>query len=528
MALRWERSCWAGALACLVALYVGCLGGLRIQPAFGDGPSVYVASALSLAHGTGYRLINYPNPPPANLYPIGYPLLLSFIFRIVPFGVKSIFLARLLNVVGAVLWVDAARRLLNRAVNPLLAAMAALAMGFTPLLLEMNGQIKADIVFAALLVITMVVAVGISPSDTSRQLMLRGVLLGILAASAMLVRTIGFTLVFGVALEMLLRRRWSQLVGFCVAIALSLGPWMLWNFFHNGGTFHAYASENAITWQTPISHFWLLASSTAPTMAFPPLEGLLKHAIAVHLHLLEVTMLLGLIITALVILGWALLLRQRHVVALILGPYMAVVFLWWFEPTRFVIPVLPLIVFCAIAGARAVMGCLTIPTHRTALTAAAICIAGGVLVDAGRLVRARRYGNIDGAQAAAEWKQMHAGLNWLKDNTPTDAVVFTSYPAGVYLLTSRRTLDLNNGEHNDPVYVPMGQMDLDAQFRKANAFPSAYVFATYRWDFLTQMDWGLGPVQRFIASHPGRLEQQWASDDGRLFIYKMATNASVR
>jgi hypothetical protein len=392
----------------------------------------------------------------------------------------------------------------------------------------MNGQVKADVIFGAILVIAIVVAVSTSPSDNTRRLVFRGVVLGLLAGGAMLVRTIGFTLVFGLALEMVLGRRRFQLFGFCAAAALVLGPWMLWSSLHNGGTFHSYAAENAITWQTPISHFWFLASSTAPTMAFPPLEGLLKRAIAVRLHLSDVTILLGLTMAALVILGWANLLRRRHVVALVLGPYMAIVFLWWFEPTRFVIPVLPLIVFCGIAGAKAVNSRLAIPAHKTALGAAAICILGGIVTDTVRAERALRYGNIEGAQAAAEWKQMQQALSWIRSNTPPDALVFTSYPQAVYLFTSRHTMDLNNDSHIEPVYVPIGQMDLDAQFRKASGFPSAYVLAIYRWDYVKQMEWSLGPIQRFIASHPGRLDQQWASDNGRMFIYKMASNSGLR
>jgi hypothetical protein len=528
MASRSASGLWVAVLACVASLYVACLGGLRIHPAFGDGPSIYIVSAQSIAHGTGYRLINYPSAPPAQLYPIGYPLLLSFIFRVMPFGRTSIFLARLLNVAAAVLWVEAARRLLSRAVNPLLGAMAALAMGLAPLLLEMNGQVKADVIFGAILVIAIVVAVSTYSSDSARRLVFRGVVLGILAGSAMLVRTIGFTLVFGLALEMLLRRRWSQLFGFCAAVALVLGPWILWSSFHRGGTFHSYASENAITWQTPISHFRLLATNTAPALAFAPFESPQWHAIAQRLHLSGATKVLGLTITALVILGWVNLLLRRHVVALVLGPYMAIVFLWWFEPTRFVIPVLPLIVFCAIAGAKAVNSRLAIPAHKTALGAAVICILGGVVVDAVRVERALRYGNIEGAQAAADWKQMQQALNWIRSNTPADAIVFSSYPQAVYLFTSRHTMDLNNDSHIEPVYVPIGQMDLDAQFRKGSGFPSAYVLAIYRWDYLKQMEWSLGPVQRFIASHPGRLEQQWASDDGQLFIYKLASNTGFR
>jgi hypothetical protein len=509
------------ALLSLAAVYVACLGGRQMSPAFGDGPSIYIVSALSLARGTGYRMINYPGAPHAQLYPIGYPLLLSFIFRALPFGPGSIFVARLLNVIAAIVWVEAARRFLLRAMSEPVAACAALVMGLAPLTVEMNGQIKADIVFGAILMVAMVVAVGGSPSDARWSQVLRGIAIGILSAAAMLVRTIGFTLVFGLALEMMLNRRWVRLLGFAGAVALLLGPFLVWSAVHRGGTFQAYASENLITWRTPISHAWLLASNTAPTLAFAPFGADAWQSNAILLRLSAVVVIFGLAITALVVVGWAALLRRFHVAALVIAPYMAIVFLWWFEPTRFVIPVLPLLVFCAGAGAKLIWPGRGVPVHRWATLAAGMGIAGAPIVDAVKFNHMRKYQDLNGAAHATEWKRISEGLSWVNENTPRDAVIFTSYPAGVYLFTARQTLDLNNVSHIDPVYVPSGSMDLDAQFRKAAPFHSAYALATYRWDFTNDFEWGLAPVERFVRDHPGRLRLQWATNDGHLEIFKL-------
>ena len=527
MASRIVTGRWLIALACLGALYTASFGGLQVHPAFGDGPSVYIVSGLSLAHGMGYRLPNYPGAPPARLYPIGYPLLLSFIFRVVQFGPKSIFLCRLLNVFAALVWAEAARRLLERVVRPFLAAAVALTMAMSPLMVEMTGQIKADIIFGTLLVAAVFVATGSSQSDIARRALRRGVILGVLAASAMLVRTIGFTLVLGLALEMVVNRRRSQLLGFILAAGLVLAPWMLWSSLHHGGTFQSYTSENEITWRTPLSHFWLLTTSTAPTLAFAPFEAPQWHAVASRIHILWLMAVIGFAIVALVIVGWLNLLRMRHPIAYVIAPYMVIVFLWWFEPTRFIIPVLPLLVYCAAVGAKLVRYHFKPAAISIPVAMEVISIFGCLLVDVFRLDRAYRYGDIQGAQAASDWHQIHEGLNWIKENTPGDSVVFSSYPEGVYLFTSRLTLDLNNGAHVGPVYVPIGQMDLEAQFRKGSAFPAAYVFATYRWDYLKQMEWGLGPVDRYIVLHPGQLELKWASSDGHAFIYKLAQQALV-
>ena len=131
----------------------------------------------------------------------------------------------------------------------------------------------------------------------------------------MLVRTIGFTIIFGLVLHFLMCRRWRRLISFTLSSGAVLGPWMAWSYFHNGGTFHSYVAENAITWKTPISHFWMLATATAPTMTFAPLDTPLWRITASRLHLGLLPVALGLGITALVVAGWIELARRRHVVA---------------------------------------------------------------------------------------------------------------------------------------------------------------------------------------------------------------------
>ena len=62
------RLCWIGALISVAMIYIASFGKMPVHPGFGDGPSIYIASAQSLAQGTGYRLMYYPQAPPAQLY----------------------------------------------------------------------------------------------------------------------------------------------------------------------------------------------------------------------------------------------------------------------------------------------------------------------------------------------------------------------------------------------------------------------------------------------------------------------------
>jgi hypothetical protein len=229
----------------------------------------------------------------------------------------------------------------------------------------------------------------------------------------------------------------------------------------------------------------------------------------------------GIGIVALVILGWAKLLWRRHLVALVIAPYMAIVFLWWFQPTRFVVPLLPLIVFCACEGVRSLLPKKNPGTFRVAFIAAAICIAGAFAVDFVKVERACLEGNIKGSDDAAQWSQMQQGLDWIKQNTPENSVIFSSYPAGVYLFTGRHTLDLNNATHIGAKFTPTHSMNLDAEFQNAAVFPSVYVFATSRFDDTVKEEWGLSPVQQYVQTHPGQLQLQWSAPDGLIYLYKL-------
>jgi hypothetical protein len=515
--LRLTPRRWGLALSCLAVLYLICLGRFPSYPAFGDDNSIYLVSAESLAHGTGYRLINYLDAPPSTQYPIGYPFLLSLVLRVLPFGLKSIFAARLLTVCSALVWVEASRRLLLRVLDPAIAACAALVTALAPEVLNMTGQIMSDLVFAAILLATLVLAGTRRDSNTSKQLLSRAFCIGLLAASSMLVRTIGLALVGGIGLEMLLRRRWSEVIGFSVAISAVLGPWMFWCVTHHGGTFDAYTAQNTIAWRTPFSNFWALTASTAPAIGFPPFETRAWTALASRLHVYWVSTLFGVFLVALVVLGWAKLLRDRHTIALVLAPYMAIVLLWWWEPDRFVIPVLPLIVFCAAVGAKATLSQVSRIDRRVFLAIAIVAIIGGLAVDSVWIRHVWRYGHWGGAEAEEQWAQMKEGLDFIKRETPNDAEIISSFPAAIYLFTGRHTLGIN--VHTD-------LSDLISRTALPNFMP-LFIYATERRHPMTKEEFGLAPVRRFIEAEPGRLKLKWASRDGHLYLYEVTKKVSA-
>jgi hypothetical protein len=510
-----ERSYWLLAFGGLALIYFARIGGSETFPAFGGATSTYIVSAQSLANHTGYRLVNYPDAPLSLKFPIGYPFLLSLIFRLIPFGTSSVIAARFLNVCAALVWVEASRRLLRRTVSPVLAAGAALAAGLAPLTLDLSGQILSDMVFAAICITTILLALPDVNRDTKHNALVRGALIGMLAAAAMLVRTIGFTLVFGLAVEMLLRRRWWKLGGFIIAAGLCLGPWLIWSSLHEGGTFNSYASQNVLTWRTPVNNFWLLASQIGPGLAFSPFNTHLFAAMGSRLHLNVLPILLGFAIVALVVVGWAILLYRRQTIALVLGPYMAVVLMWWWEPSRFIVPVIPLFIYCAVEGGKAIFAGRAMAARKVVYAAVVGCLASSLAVDAFKIHNVWSCGNWSGPDEAGDWAQMQQGMNWIRQTTPQIADVYCTFPEGVYLFTARRTLELNR------------VTNLDAELSAADPAQPIYFYTTLRRGFIDADNEANAPLSRFIAGHPGQFELLWTSENGLARIYKFVNEPTL-
>ena len=132
-----SRGRWLAALACLGLLYLAGLGGLEMHPAFGDGPSIYVVSAQkSLAHGTGYRMVNYPQC--AARAALSDRLPTAAFHHLSRLAVRSLetFRRAFDRSRRSVVLGGRGRRFLARSLSAPVAVLSAIAMGVSPLCLK--------------------------------------------------------------------------------------------------------------------------------------------------------------------------------------------------------------------------------------------------------------------------------------------------------------------------------------------------------------------------------------------------------
>ena len=223
MGLRSLQKSWA-IILCLVFILAATVWSLfQQQPAsfFGQAhdDALMMSSAKALAEGRGYIMPSVPESPRQTKYPILYPWLLSLVWRRIPAFPSNL---------APVLWLSAAFSCLALAASyfflKTLGMGRWLAVGMTafcglhPSFLFHGARVMADVPMMAFLLTIAVLAQRAVEQERAHRLML---LIGLLAGAAMLLRTIGFTLILAVAAACLYRKRHGPAIAFlstCVPV----------------------------------------------------------------------------------------------------------------------------------------------------------------------------------------------------------------------------------------------------------------------------------------------------------------------
>lgn len=217
--------------------------------------AVYVVSANALAEGKGYRLISWADAPPASIYPVGYPWLLSRVIRWTGTGEAGVTAMRMLSAGCMLAWVALLPtffgRYLQRGVGLLLAATIAL----NPIVFWLAGEIMSEGAFSLcslLLFLTLPRLTASTGEATSRNRTPVALAVGALCGACLLLRTIGGAFLAGAVVVLVLRRQCRVLPWVLLAAAAFVVPWVAWSAQHRGGTFGSYSAQNVIGWWTPL------------------------------------------------------------------------------------------------------------------------------------------------------------------------------------------------------------------------------------------------------------------------------------
>jgi hypothetical protein len=419
-----------GLAALLAALAGGALAWnhLLVGVFYDDG--IYAGLAWALGHGAGFAYPNLPGTPAAVHFPPLYPLILAPLFRFLP---------------------TAAAGAAGRALGIGCFALACRLITRHAVRLQLLGDgvpawVTEGVVAGTALAIPVLSILGVLLSEPPFTLALAGALAladrpkeqwsprlalgaGLLAAAALLLRSVGVAVAGGVLLHAWQKGLSRRLLLALVLPALLAGAaWGLWVMAHRGGIDPAIGLDYGSYLQAVHdAGLRTLAGSLADlprplsvlTLNWVPSRGV-YYALGIPALLVAVTGLASLVRRS--ALGWTLIL------------YLAILSLWPFPPDRFLWAILP---WLALAWAT---GAVTLWRSQTRLMRVPVAVLAALLAFGYVRYEVRGLANHWWDLSATRISTNLADLLPAIDSLPAGAVVATDNEPLVWLYTRRNAV----------------------------------------------------------------------------------------
>jgi hypothetical protein len=477
-----SRKTWLIALsatAFCLAVYLLRLdraAGLAVDDAW------YTLLGQALATGQGYTLINSPSPGILPLYPPFFPLLLALVFKVAPEFPSNVLLLKLVSVAAMFAAGAVSYRYLTRyrGMKPLAALLAALVVVLNPALAFLaTSTLMSECVFL-LLQLLAVVCLERCVSEGAKKSAWGFALLGAgLVAAAYLTRSAGVVLAVGGLAYLLKERLWRPAAVFALGLGLIIGPWMIYAQIH-APTPAQRAEQNSYIVIPYSESFWMRSAGDTSlkgkeTLADIPwrvLDNFSKIGGREAARILFPTLyrspkmsgmeafkygspfawpgFISWALFALMAAGFVAALRKKITFAeVLLPPSLALIALWPWEPLRFLLPLLPFLIFYLFGGLQLIsrLAPRTANAGRggiqgKALVGVAACVVAFSIYDHAAYLIAKFSA---APQGGAAWLEAHraneAALNWMRDHLrPEMGVIATPNPALVYLHTGIKTV----------------------------------------------------------------------------------------
>jgi hypothetical protein len=449
---------------------LAALGGLAFLNPYldSDGDNAgYLVLAQSIASGRGFTSINFPDYIPHTLYYPLYPLVLSPIVAAWP---GNYLLPKLPSLIFTLVLVGAVWALFRPRMRGGLWTLGLLvaAVALNRYVAEHAAATMTDAQYLGLSFL----ALAWAERRESQAGLREGVVLGLLAAAATMTKPIGITLVAAVVLAWLMRRRWTGALAAFLIVALVAGGWAARNarVVSPENTF-----ENPTFGNTSYDKQVLLRAPYRPEAGqmdlveflgrwprrilsnFDRVARIAHPAYTVGLAAIgkpsEPPLVFSIPFILLILFGWVLCIRGRPRSAeLYVLFYLGAATLYGAIRVRYVLPVMPLALFYLVRGVDAAIGAIRrrpMDVTGPARAGGIVVLAAAVILSALLLVRQGRFtyqDNFGPRKAASLYDRVDMGAGsyfraaeWLRDNTPPEAVIMGMKPWLAYLITGRHT-----------------------------------------------------------------------------------------
>ena len=489
------------AVLAAAAVFAYAYGIFSTTPSVGlfhdDG--VYVVTAKALAEGQGYRIISIPGAPPQTKYPILFPWLLSLVWRAFPAFPANLPMLRAVPVGACGLWLCASWALLRRLGASANAASVALLLTIAaPLVLFLSTALLSETLFAALFTTALLVLTELERGGKDDRVL--GLCAGLLVGASLLTRTAGAPAGVAAGLAFMLQRRWMTGFLFATGLMLFAAPWWLWVSRYGSEPIldPFYSAASYQSWNLVFNYAWpeklaVLGFNVVFASEFGQFWGLNP---AHWLGILVALVTSGCLVRGL----WR---NRRSIVVLMIVVYLATVLLWVFPPQRFLVPVLPVLIWFGYVGANQRW-----PAAAALATLLLVSTTPQVLA----LARGARATGTTWYSAAQllDWRALERQYDWIKAETMPDAVLTGVHDPTHFLFTGRLSL---RPYSFDPLLLyykagrkgenPLGTAeDFRRRLQKLNA---GYVIATPRdgvAELVTELEHASPGALRLVQGDP--------------------------
>lgn len=398
-----------------------------------------------------YRELWRLDTPPHAQYPPGYPAAIAMWGLFFGERFDAMVVLNLLASLGTLVIVFAAVR---ARWGSLVALLVLLPLAVNPYLVSQVGMIASEPLFMLLSIAALALVTG-EPRPR------REFAAGALAIGAALTRSAGVPIVAALAVAWLLARRWKAAVSLAAVSAVVLGWWFWWTVrFADRSAGQSYIADAAlIRNQADVAGKLARMGVTAKgylTSSFPQVLRIPTIAGTAIDNVIAVAILLTVSIAALVFL-W----KSWRAACVYLLATAALLLVWPWHLTRFLVPLLPLLVLLVIIGTHGLIARWKPAAGLAAAGIAALLLAlNGGNTSLG-LVRARASCTRGSTPPADNCVRrdaasfLHAAI-YLRDSVPAGASILTAKPEPVYLYSGHASFPVQSAlRHSAPLVEHM-------------------------------------------------------------------------
>jgi hypothetical protein len=390
---------------------------------------IYLVTAKALAEDHGYRIISVPGEPPQTKYPILFPWLVSLVWRLYPSFPVNLPWLRLVPLLASLAWLGLSWILLRRlgASRPEASTIVLLTV-VSPWVAFLSTAIMSETLFAAFFTAGLLMIVRIDETERTRTYALAA---GLLLGAAVITRTAGLAPALAAAAFFAVKKQWRSATQYVAGIAVVTLPWFWWVAQQNAAATSLdpyYSAANYASWNVLTNY------EVADKLRVIATNVLQIGLSLIYIWQIDIPAVLALTVAAagLALLAAAFWRARREPVVLLIAAYGAIHIAWVWPPLRFVIPVVPLLLWFAFVGAGR-------PRKVGSAVAVVMCLVSAFQLS-GMVAQARENGIASPFTEADNWNRTASLLAWVSRETPTDAVLAGNLDPAYYLFTGRKAV----------------------------------------------------------------------------------------